>query len=171
MENSLKLNFLPTYSYRFFKVSVIGLVCSTLLLLSIKLFNLEIISTEAVKWVIGFFLSIMAFSTEKFNNESLHFLKYYAGKFTLTLLIGFAFAMNATEFLMHRNMGVKYFDLIIIGLAIYSITYQILKLSAKKRKVEVLDTVFPDNIKYNPTLSWVVLILSLITLSLIFIVG
>lgn len=171
MENSFKLNFLPTYSYRFFIIAIVGLVFSTMLLLSAKLFNLEIVNTEAVKWGIGFFLSIMVFSTEKLNEQDLHFLKYYAGKFTLTLLIGFAFGIKATEILTHRNFNVDYLNLIITGLAVYSVVYQIFKFLAKNRKVELSDINFPDNIKYNPRLSLIIFIFSVVTLILIFIVG
>ena len=171
MENSLKLNFLPTYSHRFFVVALIGLICSTILLLLIKLFNLEMVSIEAVKWVIGVFLSVMVFSTEKLNEQDLHFLKYYAGKFTIILFIGFTFGIKATEILTHRNFNVDYLNLIITGLAVYSVVYQIFKFLAKNRKVELSDVNFPDNVKYNPKLSLAVLILSLVTLILIFVVG
>ena len=171
MENSFKLNFLPTYSYRLFITAIIGLICSTTLLFSVKLFNLEMVNIEVVKWVIGFFLSVMVFSTEKLSGQDLHFLKYYAGKFTLTFLIGFAFAMKATEILTHRKLGIDYLNLIILGLAVYLIVYQVFKFLAKNRSVELFSTTFPDNVKYNPKLSLAVLILSLVTLILIFVVG
>ena len=170
MKDILKLNFLPTYSYRFFIIAIIGIL-STILLIVSTILKFNIINVEVLKWILAFFFSVMTFSKEKIENEKFPLLKYYAGKAAIIFLIGFTLAIRATELLMNRIIAIENINLIIFGLVSYSIAYQVLKFSAKNRTIQFTETVFPDNVKYNPTLSWIVLILSITTLILLFVIG
>lgn len=171
MENKLKLNFLPTYGHRYFMIAFIGLLFSTVLLLVSSLLKVEFINIYIIKWILAFSLSVMAFSKERSENRNHHDLKYYSGKIAIILLIGFTLAINATELLTKRVISIDTINLIIGGLVSYTAIYQILKFLAKSRQVQIEETSFPDNLKYNSTLSTVIFILSIITFILVLLVG
>jgi hypothetical protein len=171
MKELFKLNFLPTYGYRTYILAVIGIIGSTLMLLAVNIFDVQVISVEILDWFLACFFSIMTFSQEKVESDNLRLLKYYSGKTTVIFLIGFTLGLRATELLTQRIISVQTVSLVILGLALYTIMYQVLKFLSKNRKIEIIDTSFPDNIKYNQKLSWVVFALSIITLVLVFLVG
>jgi hypothetical protein len=171
MKEIFKLNFIPTYGYRSYVAALVGIISSTLMLLAVSIFDIQVLSVEVLDWFLAFFFSIMTFSQEKVESENLRLLKYYSGKTTVIFLIGFTLGLRATELLTQRIISVQTVSVVILGLALYTIMYQILKFLTKNRKIEIIDTSFPDNIKYNQKLSWLVFFLSIITLVLVFLVG
>ncbi len=169
MENYFKLNFLPTYGHRTYYISLGLIFCSLMVLLSRNVLSLNQFSIEIIKWVIGCSFYVLTFSREKIEKAGFTLLKYYSGKITTMFIVGTLLGLRLTELLTKRDLGVQATNFVILGLVFYHITYQFLKFKAMNKEIELVDTRFPDNIKNNPTLSWIVLFLSVFTFILIFI--
>lgn len=169
MKQVFELNFLPTYSYRYYIFGLIGTVLCFFLILSVKVFNLSIISFDVLKILLASFLSILIFSSDSKNStgENKIPLKYYAGKVISSSIIGFCIGIKITELIVNRTIPVDFLNITVVGMIGYVVIYNTLKLLAKEKESEIVEVKFPDNIKNNPVLSWLVLIFSVLTLALI----
>jgi len=165
MKQVFELNFLPTYSYRYYIFGLIGTVLCFFLILSVKVFNLSIISFDVLKILLASFLSILIFSSDSKNStgENKIPLKYYAGKVISSSIIGFCIGIKITELIANRTIPVDFLNITVVGMIGYVVIYNTLKLLAKEKESEIVEVKFPDNIKNNPVLSWLVLIFSVLS--------
>ena len=169
MKQVFELNFLPTYGYRHYIFGLIGTALCFFLILSFKVFNLNVISFDVLKILLASFLSILIYSNDSKNtiSESIISLKYYAGKVMSSSVVGFCVAIKITEIVASRIIAVDFLNIAIVGMIGYVIVYNTLKLLAKERETQIVEVKFPENLKSNPVLSWLALIFSVLTLALI----
>ena len=169
MKQVFELNFLPTYGYRHYIFGLIGTALCFFLILSFKVFNLNVISFDVLKILLASFLSILIYSNDSKNtiSESIISLKYYAGKVVSSSVVGFCIGIKITEIIASRIISVDFLNIAIVGMIGYVIVYNTLKILAKGKETEIVEVKFPENLKSNPVLSWLALIFSVLTLSLI----
>ena len=144
MKQVFELNFLPTYGYRHYIFGLIGTALCFFLILSFKVFNLNVISFDVLKILLASFLSILIYSNDSKNtiSESIISLKYYAGKVVSSSVVGFCVAIKITEIVASRIIAVDFLNIAIVGMIGYVVVYNTLKILAKGKETEIVEENF-----------------------------
>lgn len=115
MEKEIKFNFLPSYHHRF-KYLGFGLLFLSILYLGMhSYFEFNPLDIEIVKWMLALSLLVVSGSKKRHERKYLLYIRYYAGKFTLTYMASFVLAFHLANFIGDTGLSFSSLNLIIFG--------------------------------------------------------
>lgn len=163
----MKLNFIPSYSYKVKTISVLLLSIILLWTLFSIIFKKSFISIEINEWFIALSLLFISLSKDKIYSKESILIKYYAGKITFSYIICFILSMKLAGFIGDFKLLIDNIILVIIALTFYQICFNIIKISVKAMKLELEE----ESIYLKPSsknkLYFISFILSVITIIII----
>jgi len=166
MGSTSKISFLPSYSYKVKKTGIFFLTASILLLIYFLLTKNDI---RVSSWLIAFSLSIITFSKDKDYSDKDVLLKYYSLKLIFSFFIGFILATHLVYYMIGKDVELNLIYLLIFILIIYQICYHTLRYLYKRNEIEIIENGVIKTLNKNSKLHFIIFIISIISLSIIYI--
>lgn len=163
--SKFNLNYGIYYGHKFKVLGIIMLlICGIIYMFNSKIM---LVSESVNLWLLCFSLVIINFSKEKNEEENDVLIRYYAGRLTVTFIIGLVLSISLINILMNHKVHIENLILALVGLSFYAIIFNWIKYISNGKEIKVIENGVLATIKSNTKLIYSLALLTFITIILI----